>query len=80
MAPKQVMRGVLWAGLGGWTGSAISLAAFVVTARILGPEPYGIIAFALVFVAIPQLLVGKAAVETLVQRDGLTDDQTTSAL
>ncbi len=80
MLPSQVIRGVVWAGLGGWAGSVVSLAAFVVTARILGPEPYGVIAFALVFVAIPQLFVGKAAVETLVQRESLTDDQSTSAL
>ncbi len=80
MLPGRVKRGVLWWGLSGWSGALVSLAGFVITARILGPEPYGIVAFALVFIAIPHLFVGKSIVDTLVQRETLTEDHTTSTL
>jgi O-antigen/teichoic acid export membrane protein len=69
MTAREVVKGAVWSGLGRWSSALVSTIVFLVTARVLGPEPLGVAAMAWVVIALPQMLCVKVAVETLVQRE-----------
>jgi O-antigen/teichoic acid export membrane protein len=71
VARRAAIKGAAWAALGKWIGFAVTAGAFVATARVLGPEPYGAIAAGWLLLSVPQLLLGKATLEALVQREDL---------
>ena len=69
---RQVARGALWTGLESWYTQAVSFATVIVLARILGPEAYGLVGMALVFVSITRFVLGDSGWTTaLVQKKDL---------
>lgn len=78
MVERRIIRGAIWAGLGSWAGSLVSFLVFVATARLLGPEAFGIIALAWVVLSFVDMFLGKTITETLVQRDPLNADHSNS--
>ena len=78
MTEHKIIRGAIWAGLGSWGGSLVSLLVFVVTARLLGPEAFGVMALGWLVFTFPDLLLNKTVAETLIQKGDLRADHTNS--
>lgn len=76
---KKTVRGLLWNAAGSWGSQAASFAVFLVLARLLEPEAFGIIALAGAAVAFLQPLVNLGLPTAIVQRKDLEDDHLHSA-
>ncbi|MEZ5778809.1 MAG: oligosaccharide flippase family protein [Paracoccaceae bacterium] len=62
----KFIRGVAWMAAGGWTEQAINFAVFVTMAKLLGPETYGLLAMAAVFIVLAEALVRESVSEYLI--------------
>ncbi|HEY7600520.1 MAG TPA: lipopolysaccharide biosynthesis protein, partial [Candidatus Limnocylindrales bacterium] len=69
---RRVARGVSWTILDNWGRQLLQLLVFVVIARLLAPADFGLVALAMVFVALAQLFVDQGLGDALVQRRELT--------
>lgn len=63
---QQFGRGVAWMAIGNWTEQAVNFAIFVVLARLLGAESFGLLAMASVFVVLAEFLVRESVSEWLI--------------
>ncbi|MEE9320237.1 MAG: oligosaccharide flippase family protein [Granulosicoccus sp.] len=70
---------LLWSGLEQWGGQIFSLLIYVVLARLLGPEEFGLVAMAGVYIAFVQIFVNQGLGVALVQRKILDSDHSDSA-
>lgn len=68
---QRMIRGSLWCALDGWASEAANLVIFLVLARVLGPEAFGLVALAMVFTTVVTDLGGYAITRVLVQRHEL---------
>ncbi|MCB2115972.1 MAG: lipopolysaccharide biosynthesis protein [Rhodobacteraceae bacterium] len=62
----KFVRGVAWMLAGGWTEQAINFAVFVTMAKLLGPELYGLLSMAAVFIVLAEALVRESVSEYLI--------------
>ena len=63
-----------WSGFQNLAGKALSLIIFLLLARNLTPEEFGVVAMAAVFISFVQLFLRVGLSEALIQRKDLTDD------
>jgi polysaccharide transporter, PST family len=68
---RRIATGTLWAALESGGRDAICLAIFVLLARLLGPEAYGLVAMAMIVIGLGELFVAGGTGEALVQRKEL---------
>ena len=73
------MRAVVWSALESWGSKVSSMAVFVVLARLLSPEEFGLIALAQVLLSAVQLLVEAGFDEAIVQRRELRKEHIAAA-
>jgi O-antigen/teichoic acid export membrane protein len=76
---QDVASGLTWTLIGTWGRQAIDLLVFLVLARLLLPEQFGLVALAMVFVLFAQLLVDQGMGDALVQRREITPLQIDTA-
>jgi PST family polysaccharide transporter len=69
---RKVARGLTWTMLHTWGGQGLSLVVFLVLARLLTPDQFGLVALAAVFVALAQLIVDQGFGDAIIQRAGVT--------
>lgn len=62
----RFIRGVAWMLAGGWTEQAINFLVFVTMAKLLGPEIYGLLSMAAVFIVLAEALVRESVSEYLI--------------
>lgn len=62
-----MVRGSLWCVLDGWASEAANLLIFLLLARLLGPEAFGLVALGMVFTTVGTDLSGYAIARVLVQ-------------
>ena len=70
---EQTIRGAFWTLIDAAGGQVFSLLAFLVLARLLAPQDYGVIALSLSILAIPSVLLNEGLGDALIQRDDLED-------
>lgn len=70
---EQAVRGAIWILLDTAGGQILSFLAFLILARLLVPEDYGILSLAAAIIAVPQILLNEGFGTALVQRDMLDD-------
>lgn len=70
----KTVRGVFWTLVDTAGGQALNFIAFLVLARLLAPADYGLVAMAMAAIAIPGILLNEGFGDSLVQREGLTDE------
>lgn len=63
---RKFLGGVAWMAVGGWTEQAINFVVFIVMAKILGPERYGLLSMAAVFIVLAEALVRESVSEYLI--------------
>ncbi len=78
MTDHKIIRGAIWASVGSWGGALVSLLIFVVTARLLGPDAFGVMALGWLVLTFPDLFLNKTVSETLIQKDDLRAGHTNS--
>ena len=76
---RRVASGLTWTMVHTWGGQALSLVVFIILARLLVPEDFGLVALAMVFVALAQLVVDQGLGDALIQRREITADHIDTA-
>jgi polysaccharide transporter, PST family len=76
---QQAVRGFLWRLVDAVGGQTISFIAFLILARLLRPDDYGVVTLAAAIVAILSVPLNEGLSTALVQRDMITDDHINSA-
>lgn len=76
---EKTTRGVGWSALGSWGGQAVNFVVFMVLARLLTPEMFGVVAIANVFVGLVRVLVDQGFADAIVQRNELEDEHLDTA-
>ncbi len=69
----RTLRGVLWNSLRVFGQTAISLATGIVLARLLQPEDFGLLALAMVFIGVADLIAAAGMEPAVIQRRDLTE-------
>ncbi|QJE73272.1 lipopolysaccharide biosynthesis protein [Aerophototrophica crusticola] len=62
---------VIWSALGNWSREGINFLVFLILARLLGPEAYGLVGMAMVLAALAQIFLVDGIGTVLVQRKEL---------
>lgn len=68
---EKAVRGVAWSAVRNWGGRAVNLVVFVVLARLLEVEAFGIVGLASVYVALIEVFVDQGFADALIQREEL---------
>ena len=76
---RRVARGVAWTIVDNWGRQLLNLLVFIVIARFLLPEEFGLVALAMVFVVLAQLFVDQGLGDAIVQRRQLTREHIDTA-
>ncbi len=75
----DALNGVAWSALEKWGGKLASLLVFLLLARLLSPEAFGLVALAGVFVAFVQVVIAQGLAEAIIQRDDVEPGHLDSA-
>ena len=76
---RRAVKGVLWTVLQSLGGRGLSLAVFVILARLLTPADFGLVAMAGVFIALMEVLVGQGLTAAITQREVLDPEHKSTA-
>lgn len=76
---QKAVKGVLWSVIESWGRQAISFAVFFVLARLLGPEAFGLVALATVFLAFVGIFLDQGFSSAIVQRQDLEPEHLDTA-
>lgn len=76
---QQAVRGVLWTSLEKWSVRLGTFAAFVLLGRLLGPEEFGVVALAMVFITLLTVVVDAGFTTYLLQADRVDRAVTSTA-
>ena len=68
---QKAIQGLFWSGVQNWGSQAGSLLTFLVLARLLSPEAFGLIALANTFIAFSYILVDQGLNAAIVQRQNI---------
>ena len=69
---KKAVKGIFWSFLEKWGGQLISASVFLLLARLLGPEAFGLAALASVFISFMAAFVNQGFVPAIIQKEKLT--------
>jgi O-antigen/teichoic acid export membrane protein len=76
---RAAARTAFWSAVEGWAVRGISALAFLVLARLLEPEAFGLMALAMVFILIVQMLADQGFAAAIIQRPTLEPEHLDSA-
>ncbi|MGB3765848.1 MAG: lipopolysaccharide biosynthesis protein [Phormidesmis sp.] len=68
---QKVIHGTLWSAIESWGAQLASTAVFLLLARLLGAEAFGLVALASVFLAFMQLFLDQGFSLAIIQRDNI---------
>lgn len=70
---KKALNSAKWSVIQNWTNQFLSLFIFIVLARLLLPEDFGLVALATAFIMVLTTLSSQGFVEAIVQREEISD-------
>ncbi len=76
---EKTVKGIAWSAMEKWGGQALNLLVFLVLARLLPPEAFGLVALASVFTAFVQIFLDQGMAEAIVQRADLEQEHLDTA-
>ena len=76
---QEAVRGAMWSALEKWGAQLVSTAIFLLLARLLGAEAFGLIALANVFLAFMQIFLDQGFAQAIVQKDKLETEHLDTA-
>jgi PST family polysaccharide transporter len=77
---EKAIKGVLWSGIQNWGSSLVTIAVFLVLVRLLGPDDFGLVALANVFIAFLTIFQREGFAQAIVQRTDLEAGHLDTAL
>ncbi|PSN18836.1 colanic acid exporter [filamentous cyanobacterium CCP5] len=76
---QRAIRGVMWSAAEKWGAQLFSTIVFLLLARLLGPETFGLVALAHVFLAFMQIFLDQGFAQAIIQRDELEPEHLDTA-
>jgi O-antigen/teichoic acid export membrane protein len=76
---EKTIQGIAWSGVQNWGSRALTFIVFLLLARLLSPEDFGLIALASAFVALAQVFVDQGFAQAIIQRDKLEPEHLNTA-
>lgn len=76
---EKAVKGVVWSAIQNWGSQAGSLVIFMLLARLLPPEAFGLVAFANVFLAFMQIFLNQGFAQVVIQRQELEPEHIDTA-
>lgn len=70
---------IAWSAIDKWGSQALSILVLWILARILGPEPFGLIALASAFTSFVQIFLDQGMTEAVIREPELSDDHLNAA-
>lgn len=70
---KRLFTGISWMFAGNWSEQIVNFLVFIILARILGAEAFGLATMAMVFIVFAEFLVRQTLTETIIQQKNLED-------
>jgi len=68
---QRAIKGLFWSGIQHWGRQAGALLTFIVLARLLEPEAFGLVALANTFITFTYILVDQGLNAAIVQRQDI---------
>lgn len=76
---QKAIQGVVWSVIQNWGSQAGSLIVFLILARLLTPQAFGLVALANVFLAFMQIFLEQGFTQALIQRQELEPEHLNTA-
>lgn len=76
---QQAIQGVFWTAVQNWGSSLLGVVVMLILARLLGPELYGLVAYAAAYIGFLSIFQRLGTVQALIQRERLEPDHISSA-
>lgn len=76
---QKALKAVVWSAIQNWGSQAGSLIVFIILARLLSPEAFGLVALANVFLAFMQIFLDQGFAKALIQRQHLEPEHLDTA-
>lgn len=76
---QKAIKGVVWTALQNWGSQALFFVTFLILARVLGPQTFGLVSMANVFIHFVQALLGQSFADAIVQRKELEPEHLDTA-
>ena len=76
---QKAIRGTLWSAIDKWGAQLASTAIFLLLARLLGAEAFGLVALASVFLAFMQIFLDQGFAQAIIQKDELEPEHLDTA-
>ena len=76
---QKAIQGVVWSAIQNWGSQAGSLIVFLILARLLTPEAFGLIGLANVFFAFMQIFLQQGFSQALIQREEIQPEELDTA-
>ena len=76
---QKTVKGIVWSFLEKWCNQLVSTTVFLILARLLGPEAFGLIALASVFIAFMTTFLQQGFAEAIIQREQLDPEHLDTA-
>lgn len=76
---QKAIQGVIWSAIQQWGGQAGSLIVFLILARLLSPEAFGLVALANVFLAFMKIFLEQGFAQALIQRQEIEPEHLDTA-
>lgn len=76
---KKAVKGVVWSVIQHWGSQTISFVVFLLLARLLEPEGFGLVALASVFIAFMEIFLDQGLTQAIVQRKELDPEHLDTA-
>ena len=70
---ERAVRGVAWSAVRNWGSRAVNLLVFIVLARLLAPEAFGLVALGTAYIALVRVFVDQGFADAIIQRKNLDD-------
>ncbi len=70
---RMFLIGAAWSGASSWIEQALNLTIFIVIARIIGTEQFGLAGMAMAFLLLSEVLIRETLTEQIIQRPNLED-------
>lgn len=76
---QKTVKGILWSFIEKWCNQIVSTSVFLILARLLGPEAYGLTALAGVFLAFMSPFLNQGFAEAIIQREEIEPEHLDTA-
>lgn len=76
---QQTISGAIWSLVQRWGARLWGMLVFFLLARLLGPETFGLVAYAGVFIAVADVFLNQGFVKAIVQREDLKSEHLSTA-